>query len=125
VIDDDPTTSWSTKCYDNSELGGRPVGVGITLQTPAAGRLMVDISSTSWSIRVYSSLSDGMPASFDAWGEPLGSNSGDDPGRYEVQMTGLATHIAVVFTEAGPSGSCTAAFPYSGAIAEIQFAPLA
>ncbi len=125
VVDSDSATSWSTKCYDSSELGGDPVGIGITLQTPASGVLTVEIASESWAIRVYASLAADMPSTFAAWGEPIGTQAGDAPDRFEVPLTGQATHIAVVFTEVGPSRSCTADFPYSGAIAEVQFAPLA
>jgi serine/threonine-protein kinase len=125
VADGDAATSWSTKCYDSSELGGDPVGIGITLRAPAAGRLTVEVASESWAIRVYTSLAAAMPSTFDAWGEPIGTQTGDGPDRFEVPLTGQATHIAVVFTEVGPSRACTADFPYSGAIAEVQFAPMA
>jgi hypothetical protein len=126
VIDDDPGTFWRTECYDSIDLDGRPVGVAITLQAPAAGTLTVDIASSSWTIRVYTSLAiDAIPASFEGWGEPVGSQSGSEPEVYALPLTGAALHIAIVFTEAGPSGACTPDFPNSGAIAEVQFAPLA
>jgi serine/threonine-protein kinase len=126
MIDDDPGTFWRTECYDSMDLGGRPVGVAITLQAPAAGTLSVDIASSSWTLRVYTSLAtDAIPASFEAWGEPVGTQSGSEPGVYDLTLTGAALHIAIVFTEAGPSGACTPEFPNSGAIAEVQFAPLA
>ena len=125
VVDGDVATSWTTKCYDGSGLGSGPVGIGVTLQAPAAGRLAIDIASESWAIQVYTSLSADMPSSLEAWGEPIGSQTDDTPDHYEVQLTGQAKHIAVVFTEVGPSRGCTAEFPFSGAIAEVQFSPLA
>jgi hypothetical protein len=126
MTDGDPGTFWRTECYDSIDLGGRPVGVAITLQAPAAGRLTIDVASSSWMLQVYTSLAtEAIPATLEAWGEPVGSQSGSAPEIYDVPLTGAAAHIAIVFTEVGPSGACTPEFPNSGAIAEVQFAPLA
>jgi len=126
MIDGDQGTFWRTECYGSMDLDGRPVGVAITLQQPAAGSITVDIASSSWTVRVYTSLAnDAIPATFEAWGEPVGSQSGAEPATLEFPVMSAALHIAIVFTEVGPSGACTPEFPNSGAIAEVQFAPLA
>ncbi len=121
AIDGDLATSWSTTCYESSRLGAGPVGIAITLPTPTAGRLAVDVASESWSILVYTTLSNEMPASLTEWGESVASQSDDAPEHFEVPLTGQAKHIAVLFTEVGPSRACTPGLPHSGAIAEVQF----
>ena len=120
-IDGELATSWSTTCYETSRLGAGPVGIAITLPTPTAGRLDVDVASESWSILVYTTLSNEMPASLTAWGESVASQSDDAPAHFEVPLMGPAKHIAVLFTEVGPSRACTPGLPHGGAIAEVQF----
>jgi hypothetical protein len=121
VTDGDPTTAWSTLCYEDDAMGGDAVGLGLTLPAPSQGTLEVDIDADFWTVEVYGSLSPGMPATLDAWGERVASQSGEDARTMSLEMMASTLHVLVVFREVGPSNACTDAFPFSGGIAEVRF----
>ncbi len=125
VTDGDPGTSWSTLCYADDRLDGEAVGVALTLPTASQGTLEVEIDAEFWTVEVYGSLAPGMPATLDAWGERVASESGGTNGVVSLEMMASTLHVLVVFREVGPSNACTDAYPFSGGIAEVRFDALA
>ncbi len=120
ATDGDPTTSWSTLCYDDAELAGQAVGLGLTLDVARQGTLSVDVASSNWRVEVYGTVGS-MPAALAGWGERIASDSGDQPRTLTIPVTSAAQQLLVVFREVGPSAACTEAYPFSGAIAEVRF----
>lgn len=125
ITDGDPGTSWSTLCYADDSLDGEAVGVALTLPAASQGTLEVEIDADFWTVEVYGSLSTGMPATIDAWGERVASESGVATGVVSLEMMSPTLHVLVVFREVGPSNACTDAYPFSGGIAEVRFDALA
>jgi serine/threonine-protein kinase len=121
VLDGDPATAWNTRCYAADDLGGLPVGLGLTLAGPTRGTLEIDVASDAWAIEVFGTLAPDMPGTIAGWGERLASQAGSGPATVPVQITSAATHLLVVFREVGPSRACTEAFPFGGAISEVRF----
>jgi len=115
-------TAWSTRCYPAADLGGRPIGIGATVLATAPGLLTVDIASESWSIEIYTTAAEQMPAALAEWGERAGQQSGQGPATYELQVTTPAKHLLVVFREAGPNRACSAGLAHAGEIAELHYA---
>ncbi|MFN8021213.1 MAG: protein kinase [Acidimicrobiales bacterium] len=120
ATDGDPATAWSTLCYDDPELAGQAVGLGLTLDIARQGTLTIDVASRSWRIEIYTTVGP-MPGTLAGWGERIASESGDEPGPVTVPITSAAQQLLVAFREVGPSASCTEAYPFSGAIAEVRF----
>ncbi len=121
VLDGDPGTSWTTRCYAADDLGGLPVGLGLTLVAPVRGTLEIDVASDGWSIEVFGTLASDMPGAIGGWGERLASQAGSGPSTVAVQITSASLHLLVVFREVGPSRACTEAYPFGGAISEVRF----
>jgi hypothetical protein len=115
-------TAWSTRCYPDADLGGRPVGIAATVLATAPGLLTVDIASASWTIELYATAAEQMPGALAGWGERVGQQSGQAPATYELQMTMPAKHLLVVFREAGPNRACSADLAHAGEIAELHYA---
>jgi hypothetical protein len=77
VIDDIPSTVWTTETYQ-FQFGesGQKTGVGLTIdagEPVAARRLDVVTSTPGWDAEVYAA--DSIPASIGEWGEPVGTEN--------------------------------------------------
>ena len=125
VLDNNRGTSWNTSCYATMDLGGKTgVGVVVTLATPAAGKLSVDVASSPWTMQVFATTSDTIPASILAWGSPVATDNATEPDLFDFQLTGPAKHILVLMSEGGSGGGCSDELPYRATITEVQLDPI-
>ena len=107
------------------DLGGKTgVGVVVTLATPAAGKLSVDVASSPWTMQVFATTSDTIPASILAWGSPVATDNATEPDLFDFQLTGPAKHILVLMSEGGSGGGCSDELPYRATITEVQLDPI-
>jgi serine/threonine-protein kinase len=121
VLDGDRSTGWSTSCYKSISLGAKTgVGVVVTLPTPAAGRLLIDIASSPWKMQVFATQDATIPDSIMGWGSPVATDSATEPDLVDFQLTAPALHILVLMQEGGDNGACPADMPYRATVNEVQ-----
>jgi hypothetical protein len=121
AIDGNPDTSWTTLCYSDRFLNGKPgVGLVADLGSARSGTLRVDIASAPSQVRVYTAPEGAAPTSFGGWGEPVRRFDRPSPGSFDATLTD-ARWVLVSFVELGEDVTCTERNPYRGAIAEMRF----
>jgi len=89
LVDNDPTTLWSTETYSNNRLGGLKPGVGVVLQLDGPHKLKelkVTSPSRGWTAEV---LVAGAPqATRAAWGDPVSAKKGVGDGATTFDLAG-------------------------------------
>jgi hypothetical protein len=122
AIDGDPSTAWKTVCYSSKSLGGKSgVGLVVTLSAARHGMLTVDLASAPWQVQVYATAADSLPATVDAWGPPIASDSAPTARPMAVPITTDERQFLVLFTSLGAGPQCSKSNPFQGAISEIRF----
>ena len=127
VIDNDPSTAWTTSCYSDKYFNGKPgVGLVLALSGAASGTLDITLANAPYQVEVYTSTADTPPSTKIGWGErvaPKAFNAA--PGKVSVPITRAAKFFLVLLIEAAPDTGCSSNFPFRGSISEITFAPAA
>lgn len=106
VVDDDPTTVWSTARYIGSRrFGNTKRGVGLVFDLPRGARIRaVEVTATEsgWAGAVHAS--DRRAETLDGWGAPLAAGT-DLPAvaTFRLEPPTTAPHLLVWFTELPPS----------------------
>jgi eukaryotic-like serine/threonine-protein kinase len=122
LADGNPATSWPTFCYSSRYMGGKQgVGLVVTFDALAQQAVTVDVQTGPYQVDFFASDADTIPASFDAWGAPLGSTAfADDPGTVVSPVPPApARHVLILLKELGRDGTCSDANPYRGRLGEI------
>jgi serine/threonine protein kinase len=127
AVDGDPSTMWTTVCYNDKYFNGKPgVGLVVQLSAPATGLATITIASAPYQVDVYATDADSPPPSLEGWGPKLVDRGfATSPGTVEAVVSGApARFILVVLREAGQSDTngCSSKFRYRGSIAEVAFA---
>ncbi len=109
LVDNDPSTTWSTEQYSTRNFGGLKPGVGVVLKLDAAHKLKqltVTSPSTGWSAEVL--VADSVKDTRDAWGDPESSKKGIGAGTTTFDL-GNKTGAAVLLwiTDLGDGTSVT------------------
>ena len=127
AIDNDPSTAWSTSCYNDKYFNGKPgVGLVLALSGAGTGTLDVTLANAPYQMEVYTSTADTAPATKDGWGERVAPKSfSADPGAMSVPITQPARFVLVLLIEAAADAGCSGNFPYRASISEITFASAA
>ncbi|MEM1332236.1 MAG: serine/threonine-protein kinase [Actinomycetota bacterium] len=123
VTDGDSTTSWRTSCYSNQWMGGkRGVGLVVTLDVPDARGLSVDVAHSPSLVQFYASDATTVPATFEAWGEPLGDSAANTDAATVVSPTApdSTRHLMVVIQQLGPRDGCSETNPLRGELTELR-----
>ena len=122
LVDNDPATSWHTVCYSDRYLGGKQ-GVGVVLDLGAnhTATVSASISSAPYQLKVYTAPDGNIPATFNAWGQPLQSFHDEQPGDIAVAVSAPARFVLLSFVELGTGNNCSAN-PYRGSIREVAVA---
>jgi serine/threonine-protein kinase len=118
LVDGDPSTAWTTACYESRYLGAKS-GVGFIVELDRApyGQMSVNLDSAPWQVQVY--LSDGVPDGLEGWGSPVGSDFSTTARSTTVQLDGGGRFVLVWLREIGRSDTCSANAPYQGRVSEI------
>jgi serine/threonine-protein kinase len=120
AIDGNPSTSWTTLCYSDRFLNGKPgVGLVADLGTPRAGALDVVVSSAPYQVHVFTAPDGPAPTSFGAWGEPVAEFDGQQADDLRADLGDGTRWVLVAFVEVGDDPSCVQN-PYRGAIGEMR-----
>ena len=122
LADGNPGTSWPTFCYSSRYMGGKPgVGLVVTFDDLTQPAITVDVQTGPYQVDFFASDADAIPASFDAWGAPLGSTAfANDPETVVSPVPPApARHILILLKELGRDGTCSDANPYRGRLGEI------
>jgi eukaryotic-like serine/threonine-protein kinase len=122
LADGNPATAWPTFCYSSRYMGGKQgVGLVVTFDSLAQQAVTVDVQTGPYQVDFFASDADTIPASFDAWGAPLGSTAfADDPGTVVSPVPPApARHVLILLKELGRDGTCSDANPYRGRLGEI------
>lgn len=117
-----PTTGWTTVCYNARYFGSKQgVGVVLRLSEAARGTLDVFVGNGPWQLQIYASTT-GIQPTIEGWGEPVDTGEGDDPEEVSFTIPDPATHILVLFREAGLHPTCSERNPYKAVLGELSFA---
>ena len=126
VLDNDPSTAWTTNCYNDRYFNGKPgVGLVVALSGSGTGTLTVDIANGPYQLRVYSSNDANPPTTVAGWGSPVQAKSaGATAGTVTAPITAApARYVLVLLLEAARDNGCSSTFPYRGSISGITFTP--
>ena len=123
LTDGDPTTAWTTVCYESKYLyPKRGVGLVLGLTGPVDGQqLQIAWPTGPWRVAVYTAGQPG--ARLEDWGKPVASRGSDVPGDATFAL-GSTDHryVLVWLTQVARSDACSAN-PYRGAIGELAVEP--
>ena len=106
-------------------MGGKQgVGVVVTFDSLAQQAITVDVQTGPYQVDFFSSDAEVIPASFEAWGAPLGSTAfANDPETVVSPVPPTPSkHMLILLKELGQDGSCSDANPYRGRLGEIAVA---
>jgi serine/threonine-protein kinase len=120
LVDGDPTTAWTTVCYESNYLYPKPgVGVVIELDRPAAGsELRIAWPAAPWRVQVYAADDPG-PALSD-WGDPVAERGAETPGNASFSLAGASgDHLLIWLTQLPEGDGCGEQNPYRGQIGEV------
>jgi serine/threonine-protein kinase len=120
LADGDPTTAWTTVCYESNYLYPKPgVGVVLELDRPAAGsELRIAWPAAPWRVQVYAADAPG-PALSD-WGDPVAERGAETPGNASFSLAGASgDHLLIWLTQLPEGDGCGEQNPYRGQIGEV------
>ena len=123
LTDGDPTTAWTTVCYESRYLYPKSgIGLVLGLSGPVAGqRLAVQWPRGPWRASIYTGTSPG--ASREDWGDPVDQHGSDDPGAATFSLGDSdGRYVLVWLTQLAPSDVCSTN-PYQGAVGELAIEP--
>jgi serine/threonine-protein kinase len=123
LFDNDPTTAWTTVCYESQYMGAKE-GVGIVTEMSSGSRVNVEVAidSAPWQLRVYTA--DAMPTSLDGWGEAVASDFDDEARGAVLSVPAAGRYVLVLMAELGPSEGCSDEHPYQGRLSELRVTPI-
>jgi len=117
-----PTTGWTTVCYNARYFGSKQgVGVVLRLSEAARGTLDVFVGNAPWQLQIFTSTT-GIQPTIEAWGEPVDTGEGDEPEEVSFTIPDPATHVLLLFREAGLHPTCSERNPYKAVLGELMFA---
>ncbi len=122
LADGDPTTAWSTVCYDSQYMGAkRGVGLVVSFDQLTQQALSVDVINAPYQLRFFAVADDVAPADLDGWGPELGTKAfASEPDTVVSALPAVpARHMLVLLNEIGRDSSCSAERPYRGRLGEI------
>ncbi len=106
MLDDDPTTGWSTERYAKPDVAAFKQGVGFILSLAEAARveaLLIESPTVGWQAAFY--VSDSIHTNLAGWGEPVTTREGLS-GAVSVDLRGRsAVHVLVWITHLGDGRS--------------------
>jgi hypothetical protein len=121
LLDNDPTTMWSSTCYANQFFGSKQyVGLMIQLSQAATGTLDIAMANAPWTIEVYQSLDSGK-AAVSEWGERTARKFNSRRRGSTFDITSPAQYLLVLFMEAGRGPACSSANPYQTLVSGVSF----
>lgn len=121
LTDGDTGTRWSTVCYANEYLGAKQgVGVVAELDRATTGTVLVDVASSPWQLRLYTS--DALHPTLEAWGPYTSSDFGNDPRQVSWQVTEPAQYLLIWMTQLGRNPACSSENPFQGSLSQVQVA---
>jgi eukaryotic-like serine/threonine-protein kinase len=121
--DGDPSTAWTTVCYESKYLYPKSgVGVVLALDGPAAGnRLQVTWPVAPWRVQVY--VADEPGTELADWGEPVTERGAESKGEATFSLGSAAgDHVLIWLTQLADGGGCDRN-PYRGQISEVAVVP--
>lgn len=123
ATDGNATTAWTTLCYSDRFMSGKPgVGLVADLGSARSGVFTVVLGSAPYQVKIFSAAEGTAPATFGAWGAPLDSFDGQQAETVSVQLTTPARYVLVAFNELGVDTGCTTDNDYRGSIQEMYVA---
>jgi hypothetical protein len=122
MVDRDPSTYWTSLCYDDTGLGQKD-GIGVIFQLSADAadhRLEITSTTRGWAASVF--VAETRPDRLRAWGSPVASKR-DVSDAVTSFALGPAhgTFVLLWFTHLGPSEDCR--LPYAVRVAEASVLP--
>lgn len=124
AADGDPTTVWSTVCYESEYLGAKGgVGLVTTFTGTAPGRLEIDLPAGPWAVEVRTVAADTYPASLDGWGEVVAAANANGAETMSVPLIAAARHALVWFRQLPADPDCSGDNPHRASVSEIRFSP--
>jgi serine/threonine-protein kinase len=121
--DGDPTTAWTTVCYESNYLYPKSgVGVVLELEGPASGsELRVTWPAAPWRVQVYVAEEPG--ATLADWGDPVAERGAETAGDASFSLGDApGDHLLIWLTQLADGDGCGSDNPYRGQIGEVALA---
>jgi len=119
MTDGDPSTAWSTDCYQSSTFGSKS-GVGIVVQINASvlAQLQVGVLGSDWKAEVYASNTNNDDLAL--WGSPIWEGTDSTGSTISATFSTPNQYALIYLRKVGASGFCSNKNPYRGDISEIS-----
>jgi hypothetical protein len=124
AIDGDSSTNWRTVCYSGQYMGGKGVGLVISLDAPGQRALRVNVENGPFQLEFRTTTSESIPASLDGW-DKLGDRTFASEGEIVTSNKPPAAvrHMLALFIEIGPASGCSDNNPFRGSLNNIELVP--
>lgn len=118
LVDNDPSTGWTTACYESRYLGAK-AGVGVIIEMDRApyGQMAIMLDHAPWQLQVF--LADEIPERFEGWGTPVGSDFSTIARSTTVTLDGRGRFALVWLREVGRSEQCPPSAPFQGRLSSV------
>jgi hypothetical protein len=122
LLDNNPSTQWTTDCYQSRYFGSK-AGVGVVVQLTGIGlgQLNANFANGPYSADVFVSTAEQIPASLDDWGLRVANSYSTKPGLATFDVTAPARHVLLYLREAGRSSACSSNNPFQSQISDLSF----
>jgi hypothetical protein len=123
LTDGDPSTAWTTVCYESRYLYPKSgIGLVLGLSGPVSGQqLRVQWPRGPWRASVYTAATPG--AAREDWGDPVAQRGSDEPGEAMFSLGDSdGRYVLLWLTQLAPSDACSTN-PYQGAVGELAIEP--
>jgi hypothetical protein len=122
LLDNNPSTQWTTTCYQSQYFGSK-AGVGVVIQLTGVGlgQLKANFANGPHSADVFVSTADQIPTSLDDWGLRVADSYSTKPGMATFDVKAPARYVLLYLREAGRSTGCSSKNPFQSQISDLSF----
>ncbi len=122
LLDNNPTTAWTTVCYGDRYFGSKG-GLGLVLELSGAGigTITANFGNGPWNAEVYVSDAPTVPARIEDWGLRVADGYGENAGTGTFAVKTPGRHMLLLLREIGRSNTCSNTNPYKGVINDLGF----
>ncbi len=122
LLDNNPTTLWTSVCYGSKYFGSK-AGLGIVMQLSGVGigTLTANFANGPWNAEIYVSTAEQIPPTLPQWGLRVGSAASNNAGIGKFDVKTPARHVLLYFREMGRSPDCSNKNPYQTRMSEMTF----
>jgi serine/threonine-protein kinase len=122
LLDNNPSTMWTSVCYGSKYFGSK-AGLGLIMQLSGIGigTLKANFANGPWNAEIYVSTAEAIPATLPEWGLRVGTSFSEKPGLATFDVKTPARNVLVYLREMGRSPNCSNKNPYQSMMSDLSF----